>query len=343
MHIQRKNPTVISSWVRPLLDKLENEGIEIDPLLEEAGIDKRMLMDPDARIRVEKMNSLWKQAVKITNNNSLGLEAAAYVRPTTPHALGFAMMVSDSLIDAFKRLSRFYRIVSDTIKLELDYLDDLFVVSLNANEIAPHPANEALDMAMASIILFARTLLQIELNPDKVEFRREKPDNLTVYQQIFQSPVVFGAKTNRFFFRQQDIKCKLPSANTEIARCNDEIVIDYIAKFDKDNILNQVYAKIIKLLPLGEPSFDKLASALNISVRSLHRSLNKENITYRAILDEIRKYLAIQYLKKPQYSIIEIAFQIGYSDSANFTRAFKRWFKISPSKYREQSQNERSV
>ncbi|MCP4749826.1 MAG: helix-turn-helix transcriptional regulator [Proteobacteria bacterium] len=86
---------------------------------------------------------------------------------------------------------------------------------------------------------------------------------------------------------------------------------------------------------MGEPSIEKLARALGVSARSLHRALKKESATYRAILEDIRKHLAIEYLKKKKCSIIEVAFQLGYSDSGHFTRAFKRWYRISPTRFRE--------
>jgi AraC-like DNA-binding protein len=334
MNVRQKHPTTISSWAIPLLDTLKNSGVNAESLLMNAGIDISKLSNPGARIRVEKMNALWKQSVRITGNENIGLVAAANVGPTTLHALGFALMVSNSLMDAFERVRRFYRIVSDTIEVDLKTSEDLFVVSLNIDETEPHASSEALDMALAAIVLFARMLLSEELNPVNVEFMREKPKDTKLHDQIFKAPVAFNKPTNRIFFQLSDVMLNLPSANAEVARRNDDIVIDYLANFNEETASNQVHVKIIELLPLGEPSIEKLAKALGISTRSLNRSLQKENFTYRAILEDIRKHLAVEYIKKPQYSIIEIAFQLGYSDSGNFTRAFKRWYRISPSKYR---------
>jgi AraC-like DNA-binding protein len=60
-----------------------------------------------------------------------------------------------------------------------------------------------------------------------------------------------------------------------------------------------------------------------------------EGTSFKAILEEVRHMLAMRYLQSGKLSIQEIAFTLGYSDLANFRRAFKRWEKIAPSEYRE--------
>ncbi|MBW1892402.1 MAG: AraC family transcriptional regulator [Deltaproteobacteria bacterium] len=335
MSFKRKNLTTISTWAVAVLQTMETCGFDPEHVVSMAGLDRNLLSNPDARIRIEDMSRLWKIAVKMTNDECFGLRAAANIRPTTFHALGFAIMVSSSLMDAFERLRRFYRIVSDSVEVRFEYFKDTISFCFNPYDHMPQPSDEAFDMAMASIVLFARMLTNSELNPVKVDLRRKKPANPEKFIELFRSPVVFGAENNRIFFNIKDMQKPLPTANAEIARRNDQIVVEYLARFDKDLIAHKVHARLIDLLPLGEPSIDKLARSMGLSTRSLHRCLQKENVTYRYILNDIRKNLAAQYLKRPTLSIIEVAFQLGYSDSSNFTRAFKRWFGISPREYRK--------
>ncbi|MCP4757421.1 MAG: AraC family transcriptional regulator [Proteobacteria bacterium] len=127
------------------------------------------------------------------------------------------------------------------IELELETIGEEYVVTLNANEIEPHPAEEAIDMAMAAIVKFAKMLLSEEITPLKVEFKRPKPRESEKFNQVFQSQVGYKKKTNRILFQLNEVNLKLPSANAEIARCNDGIVIEYLANFDKENISNRVH------------------------------------------------------------------------------------------------------
>ena len=50
--------------------------------------------------------------------------------------------------------------------------------------------------------------------------------------------------------------------------------------------------------------------------------------------EDVRRSLAIDHLKSARFSVEEVAYRLGYSDAANFRRAFKRWESVPPSTYR---------
>lgn len=328
------HPSSISSWTLPLIQALKDYGIDPKPLLEQSEINPDLLSNPDARIRVEAMARLWKLAVLHTGNECVGISAAFHIRPTTFHALGFALMVSNSLNDALKRLRRFYQMVSDTISIELEYGSQTVAVTLCPIMGVPQPAAEAIDMAMAAIILFAQMVVNGPLKPVKVDFCREAPADASIFHHTFKAPVTFQAPLNRIVFNLSDVQKELPTANSEIARCNDALVVEYLADSVKSDLSRRLYPLIVELMPLGELSSEKLAGLLGISAKNLHRQLRREGLSYRGLVEEIRKQLAARYLRMDQMSIIEVAFQLGYTDSGNFTRAFKRWYSMSPSQYR---------
>ena len=76
---------------------------------------------------------------------------------------------------------------------------------------------------------------------------------------------------------------------------------------------------------------DATAKALHMSVRSLQRKLKQEGATFKKLLDETRRELSLSYIKDKHTSINEITYLLGYSDPANFSRAFKRWTGTPPS------------
>ena len=106
MILSQKKQSTISSWAAVVVKTTASYGYNPDHVLREADIDKPVLEDPDARISADKMSRLWQVAVKYTNDPCFGLKAASNVRPTTFHALGFALMVSSNILDALKRLHR---------------------------------------------------------------------------------------------------------------------------------------------------------------------------------------------------------------------------------------------
>ena len=78
------------------------------------------------------------------------------------------------------------------------------------------------------------------------------------------------------------------------------------------------------------------ARLLYVTPRTLHRRLQREQTSYKQILREVRHALAIEHLKSGRLSVEEIAWTLGYSDVANFRRAFRQWEGVAPSDYRQQ-------
>ncbi len=77
--------------------------------------------------------------------------------------------------------------------------------------------------------------------------------------------------------------------------------------------------------------------------RSLQRALKEAGLTYSELIDEQRKYAAMKAMASSPVSVSELAASLGYTDTANFSRAFRRWTRQSPSGYREASRSNASV
>jgi len=83
-------------------------------------------------------------------------------------------------------------------------------------------------------------------------------------------------------------------------------------------------------------SADEVAEELGLNLRSLRRKLEAEGSSFRLLQDEARRQLAEQLLTSTDMKVEELAFHLGYSDAASFTRAFRRWHERSPGEYRKQ-------
>ena len=127
---------------------------------------------------------------------------------------------------------------------------------------------------------------------------------------------------------------KLHGANPELALQNDEVVIQYLQEIDKTDIVNVVRGLVIKNLSSGTLSKTSIASQLHMSPRNLQFKLAAQGTSYQEILDITRKELALAYIEQRRLAITEIAYLLGFTDSANFTRAFRRWTGKSPSEFR---------
>ncbi len=84
----------------------------------------------------------------------------------------------------------------------------------------------------------------------------------------------------------------------------------------------------------GAPTIDDAARALGIGACTLQRRLAASGTTFAAVLDETRKAQAERLLARPELSITEVAFLLGYFEQASFFRAFRRWHRSTPAAFR---------
>ena len=127
----------------------------------------------------------------------------------------------------------------------------------------------------------------------------------------------------------------LPTANSDLLAHNERLMLDYLTRLDKDDVVNRVRAKLVDLLSMGEPSRELIAKELNMSVRNLQRKLQEQNTSYKDLLDDVRQDLAKQFINQSHISLGEISFRLGFATTSSFARAFKRWMGVSPGKYRQ--------
>ena len=88
-----------------------------------------------------------------------------------------------------------------------------------------------------------------------------------------------------------------------------------------------------ELLPYGQVSIERVAFLLRMSTRTLQRRLRDWGFSFEEMLDDVRRADAVRRLTAGQETMKEVAFMLGYSQQAHFTRAFRRWTGVAPRDY----------
>ncbi len=327
-------PSTISSYVLLITKALEEEGHDSEALFLSLNMDPAGLSDPHVRYSFASVQQLWEAAARLTNNPCFGLNAAQHWHPTTLHALGYAWFASDSLRDALERMVRYVRLVSTAAKARLDEEVPGYRFTLEYEEKA-QPAVEAVDAALATLVSMCRLSYDGELNPLAISLKRTEPVCSDKLLQYFQCPVYFEQSENSVLFSHEVLETSLPTANAILAGNNDRLIKEYLARLDKSILSAQVKARLLELLPSGNINEERMASLLNVSLRSLQRKLKEEDTGFKMLLEDTRRELAENYIRDNSLSISEITYLLGFSEPSNFTRAFKRWQGVSPSAYRD--------
>ena len=313
---------------------IEANGHDPEALYRNVGIDPDLLNKPGARIPYTLVNRLWAEATEIIDDPCFGLKAAKYWHPSYFHALGYAWLASHTLRDALNRFVRYLRIVSEKIFLTLVDEPDGFTL-ISSYEVLGMRVPAQIDMGMAMSIHICRLNFGENLNPVTVNIMHAAPSCAQEYQALFKVPVQFSADRDSMTFSYADVDKYLIGANSQLARLNDQVMVDYLGKLNKDDIIDRVTSVIVDILPSGGVVDEKVAETLHMSVRSLQRRLKEVGTTFRTLLETVRKDLASTYVHDLDVELAEVAFLLGFSDQSSFSRAFRRWTGHSPSEARK--------
>jgi AraC-like DNA-binding protein len=324
-------PTTVASWAAVIWRALEARGIAPRPVFERAGVGTDQLHDAGARIPVSAMKRLWDLAVEVSGDPCFGVSAGQHVHPTTFHALGYAWLASHTLREALYRFVRFTRLVSTALTLRTIAVgSEVELVFESVSNVSP-VSLAATDAGAAALVTMCRTSYGESFCPLRVRLQRPQPPCEQQFATLFRAPIAYGAPDNVLVFAAADLDRVLPTGNAELARAADEVILRYLARFDREDVVTQARMQIMELLPSGQTSAQRVAEALHLSVRSLQRKLSEHGTSLAQLREDTRRELANQYVRNSRLSVGEITYLLGFSEPASFTRAFHRWNGMSPS------------
>jgi hypothetical protein len=267
--------TALATAIHPLWSLLEEYGQDPDPLFRKAGIDPALLNNPNARLPVPACNVAWLRASSRIADPCFGVKAGEHWHPSMFGALGFAWLASTSLRTALGRLERYAVEVKDgrsgDVTVTLSYQGSPFTLP-------------ALADAMLSLLLrLCRLDAGDSLNPKRVTLFHSAPADAGPYFGYFRCPVEFDADRDSLTLDKAAVDQPLPSANPHLAHINDQEIIRYLARCCGDRDSDRTQAMNVEQLASGGVSAEKVAQALNVSTRTLHRQLKGEGTTFKGL------------------------------------------------------------
>ncbi len=316
----------ISAW-----RALEARGIDPARIFSAAGVDPALLKVPGQRAPVGTALRLWRIVEDVVQDPGFGIDVARQVHGTGMHALGYAWLSSGTLEEAFRRFARYSRVLTELWSLRID----AGAVGARASFVfgagMPPAALWLYDALAAGLVRLSRLSYGEDFTPLEVTLVRSAPERVEPFREWFGCPIVWGAERASLLCRAGDLARALPTSNPDVALANERIMLEYLERLDRADIVARVRRRILELLPSGAPTQLEIARGLARSPRTLHRRLAEAGTSFAELLDDTRRELAAGYLQRTDYSVAEVAYLLGFAEVSSFNRAFRRWTGRSPS------------
>lgn len=318
-----------------LLDIVSRWGYSDETLFAPFHLSSEQLADPNYRIPTEVANEMLKYALHLSKESTLGYHIGTQMRISIHGFIGYAIMTAHDITDAVALASRFIQLRLPFLQLHFSTFGPKATLQLQCDiNIEPLRSEIVLGLSLG-ILTMAKALTGVEDLSAEIDLDFPEPQGFDKYRDKISSQIRFNQPHLIASFDKKYLGLKMVNADpiasqVAINQCENEL-----SALGERRRLAMRVRDILTNAEQHYLSIETVAEHLCMSDRTLKRQLAAEGTSFSTIVDEVRYRHATSLLSRTDYSLEHIADQLGYSDVANFSRAFKRWSGRSPSNWRK--------
>jgi|SRR5688572_4245996 len=331
----RPLPQISATVTVGLPKAIDEAGADSNEILNEFDIDPVELSGSKGFIPCSSFARILETVAERTGDQAFGLRFGARSNPKNIGALAYAVMNSPTVAAAFETAGRYIHLHNEAAQLTFAEDKNLSSWSYALKNLPLEQFRQFVDYGMAAAFNIIRVMVGSQWSPREVRFNHQGPEIMAAYHEVFCSPVIFQCSTNGFIMDSAFCKQPIPAADPNLFRILTSYLDDVLSRMPKgDELLATIRATIAQLMKDGGPKLSRAAKTLRVSTRTLQRQLKHRGLCFAELVEDIRRAVAVEYLKDREHTLAEIAFLLGYSEVSAFNRAFKRWTGKTPSDYR---------
>jgi AraC-like DNA-binding protein len=322
-----------SRYLAGVQQMLAEQCIPAEALLEGTGISRFQLEDPAGFISVCDLDRFLANAIRQSGDAMPGLRLGRRLNISAHGSAGFAGLTAANARDALQVAVRFFPLITELVTLSLDKTDGFANIRVHPlPDLTARSELFVIHTLFSSISLMAGFLLGSQAGALRLELPGDPDEALLTGLPEVRDGVRFRTTGYAIclplaVLETPFVLADAPSHQLALARCERELT----QLQQRRSFSARLYQKLLQSDD-SMPSLEQLAEQLQLSSRTLHRRLEAEGHGFRELLNQARMHKAEKLLRRG-WSVTEIAHTLGYGDSANFTRAFRRHHGIPPSRF----------
>ena len=305
------------------------------PLLKRVGLTPELIADPEVRRSVRSQITLLDEAAIALKDDCIGFTLARDFDLREIGLLYYVMASSQTLGEALKRIARYSKITNEA--LVFGYREgNRLIISLGYSGVPRHSDRHQIEFCMFAVIRICRSLTGQHLVPQHFSIAHHRSGGISDMARFVGTEVQFGTDKDEFTLNVE--ARDLPLIHS------DNYLNDFLLKYceaaladrrgDVSQLRTRVENAISSVLPHRRVRAGDVARTLGMSQRTLERKLSDEGLNFTELLQQLRRDLAVRYLKERNLHVSKIAWLLGFQEVSSFTHAFKRWTGKTPSQVR---------
>ncbi|MGK0291331.1 MAG: AraC-like DNA-binding protein [bacterium] len=328
---------VTTAITRVIIHFLQKRKFDISDLSQKIDYPLNDLLESDGLVPIKYELRLWKYAQEKTGEPQFGILLGKEFNIKSLGLINYLSIHQNTLSEMLLTYSKYHSLVHEEAIIQIQRSPQADILEHSFSLPGEGPGKSPSELTLAC---FQKCLQNIAIEPielQEVSFQHIQPKSLNEYISFFGEGVQFNFSQlyNRLIYAPNTFDTPTKNPDLGLVKLLQDSADQGLAKKNGDNHLKEkLYQMIMELLIHEDLSITKVASKMGVSTRTLQRRLKSENLIFKEAVEDVRKKLAIGYLRDQTLNISEIAFLCGFSELAAFSRAFKRWLTVSPKEYR---------
>lgn len=317
-----------------VLDHAEERGLAAEALIAGLGLTTQQIRHAEILLSFRQATTIIRRLIRALPEEPAGLQIGSRGALGSFGILGLAMLASQSVGEALTIGIAHHRTAGSLMDFSDSQAPDETLIRFEERfpdrEILPFLCEEA----AASVLALLRLALGPAVSLRRIELNYPEPVYADSYRRLFNCPVLFNRPSACLAMDATLLRAALPTHSlascTAALSASRQLVGEAAASPDiVASVENLIYRNCRRRLSMAS-----IAESLNITERTLRRSLAAAGHTFSALRDKTLQRRASDLLRQSELSISDIAVEIGFSDLREFRRAFQRWTGMNPSQLR---------
>lgn len=327
-------PLTRASAILPFVKFLDQIGSPTERLLKQAKVPIFALEDPEALLPLRQTCVFVEQAARLEGIENFGILVGQRTQIADLGIFGRLLCQSLTLYELLTTLEKMVNTFDSGEQVWIAQQGDRVWLHHRFKSL-PTPENQQVRLYNMMLYLKAfQLVLGQEWQPIAMQLQVKLPRSLTDMKLFADSQLYFDPSSSAIIFPQLLFSLPLKQLAPLHTAAYQSDCETLQSSAPSPDFLESLCQLLRSLLQDGYPDIELVAEMAGLSPRSLQRRLAENDLSYSHLIEKVRFEMAVDLLQDADIKLIEISAELGYTDAANFTRAFKRWTGISPREFR---------
>ena len=330
--MQTSEPIVAIELLEAVVEYLSQKAVSMDTVWSKHDVSLQALEDKQF-VPFQLFSDCFQLGERALQDKAFGLHVGETVSTRHWGQLGYLILAGEDGFESINYIQRYARLITDAMESTFAVDGNHLVCRFH---MAPqHFDRHACEFFISSILSLGKFMSEGQFRFKEIHFNYALEAPIDIYESVLDCRCLFDQQENKIIVENSMLAFTSTYRDPRLKKVLEQHALTVLQNLgSSDDMVRDIRTFVLDALPNGAPSLKKVCEHFQMSERSLQRMLAKHSLSYQELVDQLRADLAKTYISN-DYSFLDIALLLGYSEQSAFHRAFKRWTGLPRAKYKK--------